>query len=62
MIELKVESYCHGCVEFEPVVSALFFNEECRSQIVQCVNNRKCRRILDNLNEKFKEKYLVKEE
>lgn len=47
MIQLDVESYCHDCSDFYPVVRRLYANACVYQQSVTCEHIQHCRKICD---------------
>lgn len=42
MIELYVEGYCHGCPDFDPVLTRLYAGGIVHTTYVQCKNKDRC--------------------
>ena len=45
MIKFSIQTYCHGCPDFEPVCHTLFLNGLPFEQIVECNYRERCENI-----------------
>lgn len=60
MIELQVESYCHGCSEFEVKVKTYETTSLCGqvsviNHYIRCQHYHKCKSIMEHLKTKASE-------
>lgn len=60
-IELRVESWCENCVDFEPTSTVLTYDNRHFKTIVECAHNKFCERLVDHLKEELEKEQKYEE-